>query len=92
MLLSLSLELEERLVKEAQRRGISPSDLAIQLLNQQLQAERSRQELLGLLKSWIDEAGTEEDRESDSALLRALDEDRLSERKLYPPELKGKTW
>ena len=26
------------------------------------------------------------------ALIRTLDEDRLSSRQLFPPELKGKTW
>ena len=34
----------------------------------------------------------EEQRETIEFLLRALDEDRLSDRKLFSEELKGKTW
>ena len=92
MVLSLPPELEQQLVREAESRGIPPAELAIQLLKQQLPADGSRQQLIDLLQSWIDEAGTKEESESDSALLQALDEDRLSERKLFPPGLKGKTW
>jgi hypothetical protein len=33
-----------------------------------------------------------EQQETGEYLIRVLDEDRLSERKLFPPELKGVTW
>jgi hypothetical protein len=33
-----------------------------------------------------------EQQETGDYLIRVLDEDRLSERKLFPPELKGVTW
>ena len=46
----------------------------------------------GLLRSWMDEENTEEQRETIEYLVRALDEDRLSDRKLFPEELKGESW
>ena len=46
----------------------------------------------GLLQSWMNEESEEEQRETIGFLLRALDEDSLSDRKLFPEELKGKTW
>ena len=38
------------------------------------------------------EEGAGEQRETIEYLVRALDEDRLSDRKLFPKELKGKSW
>ena len=46
----------------------------------------------GLLQSWMNDESAEEQRETLEYLLHALDEDRLSDRKLFPKELKGKTW
>ncbi len=48
--------------------------------------------LVQLLQSWIDEGDEEEQRETLEYLIHALDEDRLSNRKLFPKELKGKSW
>ena len=45
-----------------------------------------------LIQSWIDEDDPGEQRETLEGLVRALDEDRLSNRKLFPPALKGKSW
>jgi hypothetical protein len=48
---------------------------------------------VSLLQSWIDEeddAG--EQRDTGEYLVRALDEDRLSGRQLFPAEHKGVTW
>ena len=45
-----------------------------------------------LLQSWIDEGNPEEQQETGEYLIRALDEDRLADRPLFPPELKGVTW
>lgn len=49
------------------------------------QAQRAR-DLIALLESWCsgDEADAEEQRETWEYLKRALDEDRLSDRKLFP--------
>ena len=48
--------------------------------------------LVQLIQSWIDEGDTDEQQETLEYLIHALDEDRLSNRKLFPKELKGKSW
>ena len=48
--------------------------------------------LVQLVQSWMDEGDTDEQRETLEYLIRALDEDRLSSRKLFPKELQGKSW
>jgi hypothetical protein len=45
-----------------------------------------------LLQSWIVEGDAQEQRETSEYLVRSLDEDRLSDRSLFPAELKGITW
>lgn len=54
--------------------------------------DRDRRVLIALLQSWIDADDAEEQQETGDFLIRALDEDRPSERKLFPPELEGVTW
>jgi hypothetical protein len=48
--------------------------------------------LVELLQSWIEGGDAEEQKETGDYLIRTLDEDRLSDRRLFPPELKGVTW
>jgi hypothetical protein len=45
-----------------------------------------------LLQSWLDDEDDEEQQETGRYLIEALDEDRLSDRKLFPLELKGVSW
>ena len=45
-----------------------------------------------LIRSWTEEDDAGEQRETLEHLVRTLDEDRLSDRKLFPGELKGKSW
>ena len=57
------------------------------------ESPQDRAEGLGaLIRSWMEEENVEEQRETMEHLIRTLDEDRLSDRKLFPIELKGKTW
>jgi predicted transcriptional regulator len=45
------------------------------------------------LQLWLDEEDdADEQRETGEYLIQALDEDRLSDRKLFPSEMKGVTW
>jgi hypothetical protein len=44
-----------------------------------------------LLQAWIAEGDSEEQRETGEYLVRVLNEDRLADWKLFPPELKGVT-
>ena len=45
-----------------------------------------------MIQSWMKDDDAEEQRETMEHLVRALDEDRLSNSKLFPKELKGKSW
>lgn len=90
--LNLAPDLEQRLSKKAARRGISAGDCTVQLLEQHLPRPERRVQLVALLQSWIDDAEGKEQQETGDYLVRVLDEDRLSDRKLFPPDLKGLTW
>ena len=92
LIVTLTPELEERLTQEAERQGISADAYALQLLNKHLPPKDYRADLSSLLQEWIDGDDVEEQKETGSYLVRVLDEDRLSDRKLFPPELKGITW
>ena len=90
--LYLPPDLEQRLVQEAQRQGRSLNDYTLELLSKSLPPQDRRTELVTLLQTWLDEEDPEEQRETGEYLIRALDEDRLSDRPLFPPKLKGVTW
>ena len=45
-----------------------------------------------LLQSWIDQGNSEEQIETGTSLIEGLDKNRLSDRPLFPVELKGKSW
>lgn len=90
--LSLPPDLEKRLQHEAERQGLPADTLTLRLLDENLPAQGSRGELVELLQSWIDSKDVEEQRETGNYLIQALDEDRLSNRSLFPQELKGTTW
>jgi hypothetical protein len=92
LVLNLPADLEERLSEAARRVGISVADYAVQALERQIPAGDHRAELVALLQSWIDDQNVDEQKETGDFLVRALDEDRPSERKLFPPELEGVTW
>ena len=90
--LSLPADLEQRLRREAQRMGVAAETCAIQVLDKTLPTHDQRTEAVALLQSWIDDADDAEQQETGNYLVQVLDEDRLSDRKLFPHELKGITW
>jgi hypothetical protein len=47
---------------------------------------------VNVLQSWIDESDEQEQQETGEYLINALDENRLSNRQLFPQELKGFSW
>jgi hypothetical protein len=55
-------------------------------------AKDPRIEPVALPQSWIDDGDDQEQKETGDFLVQALDEDPQSNRKLFPPELKGVTW
>jgi hypothetical protein len=90
--LELTPDLEQRLTREAEKRGLPTEEYTLELLRQHLPGDDRRAELMAILRSWTEEGDAEEQRETGEYLIQALDEDRLSDRKLFPPELKGVTW
>lgn len=90
--LNLSPQLEQYLLREANQRGLSVEALALQLLTNSILVKQKQTEAVNLLQSWIDDEDDEEQQETGQYLIQALDDDRLSERKLFPAELKGITW
>ncbi len=90
--LSLSVELENRLREEAQRQGVAVETCAMRYLDKSVPSNEKKAEAVAILQSWIDESDDTEQKETGEFLVQVLDEDRLSDRKLFPPELKGITW
>jgi hypothetical protein len=90
--LSLTPEIEQYLSQRAREQGLSMESYTLQLLVEYILIKEKQTKLVNLLQSWIDEDDTEEQRETGEYLIHALDADRLSDRKLFPLELKGVTW
>ncbi len=91
--LNLPRELGNRLQRAAQRDGVSADAYTMQVLDRHLPCDGQAAALVSLLQSWMDtEDDVEEQRETGDHLVRALDEDRLSGRPLFPTDHKGVTW
>jgi hypothetical protein len=90
--LNLPQDLEERLQHEAERQGLPATVLTLQLLDRHLPSNDLQEELVKVLQSWIVDGDAQEQKQTGEYLIQALDEDRLSDRRLFPPELKGVTW
>lgn len=90
--IDLTPDLEQRLTREAERQGLPAERFTLELLEKHLPPKSEQAELVSLLRSWMDEDDAGEHRETGEYLVTTLDDDRLSNRKLFPPELKGRTW
>ena len=93
--LNLSVELLERLRQEAERRGQPAESVAMHLLEEHLPPplDARRAAALALLHQWMEEdaALSPEEEAENREVLRALDEDRPSYRKLFTEILKDAT-
>ena len=85
-------DLKDRLVAEAARQGMSVGDYTLQILKSHVPPQDRRAAAVALLQSWIDQPDQKEQKETGDFLIRSLDEDRPSERKLFPAELEGISW
>lgn len=90
--LNLPPELEQYLAQEAQQQGLSVETYTLQLLQGYILQKEKQLKLVNVLQSWIDESDEQEQQETGEYLINALDENRLSDRQLFPIELKGVTW
>jgi hypothetical protein len=90
--LSLPPDLEERLRQEADRRGQPRESVALQLLAEHLPPplDERRAAAVAMLNRWGEEDAQlpPEEATANTAVLRALDEDRPSNRKLFADILK----
>jgi hypothetical protein len=90
--LDLPIEIEQYLLQEAKQQGLSIESVTLKLLTSSIMIKQKQIDAVNLLQSWIDDEDSEEQQETGAYLIRALDEDRLSDRKLFPIEKKGITW
>lgn len=90
--INLPEALEKYLLQEANAQGMPVETLALKLLETSVLSKLKRTEAVNLLQSWIDNGDEVEQKETGQFLVKALDEDRLSDRKLFPPEMKGISW
>lgn len=90
--IDLPADLEQRLKREAERRGLPLDACTLELLKSSLPSANHREAAGALLQSWIDEDDAGEQRETGDFLIAALNEDRPSDRALFPPDLQGVTW
>ena len=88
--LTLPAELESRLRQEAERAGLRPDALTLKLLDEHLPGADRRLALIAMLHQWKadDDVMTDEESAANADVLRAIDEDRLSDRKLFTDILK----
>jgi plasmid stability protein len=90
--LTLPPDLDERLRREAERRGQSAESVAVRLLEQHLPPpdDRRAAAAVAMLHRWTDEDATlsPEEAAANAAVLRALDDDRPFDRKLFT-DLRG---
>jgi hypothetical protein len=90
--LNLTPEIEQYLTQRAKEQGLSTEVYVLRLLTEYILAKEKQAKLVNVLQNWIDDDDGEEQQETGQYLIHALDEDRLSDRKLFPIELKGVTW
>jgi hypothetical protein len=90
--LDLPIEIEQYLLQEAKQQGLSIESVTLQLLTSSIMLKQKQIDAVNMLQSWIDDEDSEEQQETGAYLILALDEDRLSDRKLFPIEKKGITW
>ena len=82
---TLPPELEDRLKREAERQGLPADAVTLKILNEHLPPADRRAAAIAMLQQWRkeDEAMTDEEAAANREILRAIDEDRLSDRKLF---------
>lgn len=90
--LSLPPDLEKRLKSAASQKGKAAELYAVQLLEENLPPTGRNVAAVQMLLAWAkeDESMTDAESAENEAILRAIDEDRLSDRKLFTHLLKDK--
>ena len=90
--LNIPVEIEQYLTQKAQEQSLSMEAYALQLLLERISTQDKSSQLVDLLQSWMDDEDDEEQKETGAYLIQSIDADRLSDRPLFPSELKGVSW
>lgn len=90
--LHLPPDLEKRLTEEATRHGVPVDAYTVRVLEQCVPPKDRTTEVVNLLQSWLDETDSQDQQDTGKYLIQALDDHRLSNRRLFTPELQGVTW
>lgn len=92
LILNLTPEIEQYLTQRATEQGLSLESYTLKLLTDTILPQEKKIKLVNLLQSWIEEEDEQEQQETGEYLIEVLDQDRLSDRRLFPAQLKGITW
>jgi hypothetical protein len=90
--LTLPPAVEESLTREAVHQGVPLDTYVLRVLEQHALPQSRCERAVAALQAWRDDAPRRDHQEPDNDLFQALDADRLSDRPLFPPELKGVSW
>ena len=90
--LDLPPNLENSLFQAANQQSLTVEEFVIQMLTSAFMQKERQKKAVSLLESWLNDADIEEQKTTGAYLIEALDQDRLSDRLLFPDEMKGKSW
>jgi hypothetical protein len=90
--LDLPPNLERSLFQAANQQSLTVEEFVIQMLTSTFMQKERQKKAVSLLESWLSDADIEEQKTTGAYLIEALDRDRLSDRLLFPDEMKGKSW
>jgi acyl-homoserine lactone acylase PvdQ len=90
--LELPPNLENSLFQAANQQSLTVEEFVIQMLTSAFMQKEKQKKAVSLLESWLSDADIEEQKTTGAYLIEALDRDRLSDRLLFPDEMKGKSW
>jgi len=90
--LDLPPDLESSLSQAANQQSLTVEEFAIQILTFAFTQKERLKKAVSLLQSWLNDADIEEQKTTGAYLIEALDQDRLSDRLLFPDSMKGKSW
>ena len=90
--LDIPPDLESSLSQAANQQSLTVEEFAIQILTFAFTQKERQKKAVSLLQSWLNDADIEEQKTTGAYLIEALDQDRLSDRLLFPDVMKGKSW
>ena len=90
--LDLPPNLENSLFQAANQQSLTVEEFVIQMLTSAFMQKERQKKAVRLLESWLSDADIEEQKTTGAYLIEALDQDRLSNRLLFPDAMKGKSW